>query len=1378
MYAKRMAKSPETLCAFLEASCRNDIFKTAVVVHRPLGKNGQMAKDFVHQILVNRCQSSQQFSPLDLLAIVVYKDQHLLQKVSVLFTDEFLAATFALTDVNTSCGLLRMSLANIPEESSTRVQNAFCGAILQNNSRLDSILPELLPLVLEHNAANVLSTLIEITGVKKIAAICGAELFRKVDSMIRSGMDSVPLWEAYFENFFSQPHTPEELLVEGLWHLEMYAGEEILNDVGSIFYLYAAAHCEIEHPIFEHIHVFAPPEEHRRKHVLRYREMIEARWSQPEVLANFLKKTSLCNPFYVEEVQKNGYKLFESAHETVGYSKLLRLFEARASVSTILTIFFCTELRTNLPLEDVLYLAQRHEVLPDFLNALKAIPFWGVITRRKTRTLLVSPLFFFSTRLHVMDAPYKAMNDINNAGDEQKGLEIEYAIVGFEHGYIKTSLFGRNIQSESWTSEAVSWTDAVEELRNLMQLHKVSDSQLSKLGITKFSLDGFTEENDLNLLTQLILDHPDRLQVFLDVLALCEWNDCFQNENVGLKKSIYDNLVQYYEMVLKLFQTLLASQQNIDSVLDLYFYSIFKAILPLNKLLALADHKILMEHLPNYAIYCRTRAEDSLLCRPVNIRCGAVCQLDSAEGILTTESFAATIEKFSIQDEFASRILLKALQHNEADIKMRGQMFGFLAKNINITERRANILATFPSAENCTYREIAFRMVCVGTAIDLRRSDGAALRRLIEALGDANPFLFQSSSFADRLYWMDFSKKRKYRNGVPEMLDICVLNAETIMDIRNIYLHTNVKFHKRLSDLARLVCRRREDLAEEIPSMFDGIVFHAIADSEGRLCMPWVEPNTLQVDKQYAGMVLRCNLQLNRDGTILVTVLQASRSDEFYDIWNYCRLSGYPPTPEMDISLDQSAIYEDLSNSLRLEEQIKSGTELSLTEFHRITRLFNILLHDPDLITEFFGNRICKLIHYYGTIVSQQEMEALLTELVEKWLKMLPSSKSVYKTFLPNIYWGVLDRYGSTNLGRTFSRLCNNYTDSKNHRAFEKGMDRKAYLRANAALRQKEAQSEEKKPFAEDVQDLKEMPSDENNVEENALPSHRQSVPDAVRAVFPKDMFLQDIVRLKYVFYEPHTLAKNTAEKITGIIRKYQNTVELSEMLKVISELTESFIKQHAQEKGLTNHLISIHECFAECYQTADLSLVLYQQAHQFLNTVTAQMLHNRLMYVNRDLFNRYCTPDEFPTVHEKLTFRQSFELVRESLQRPHALLGCKKITGLIHDYRHTVPQREMVLAAAELTDIFIEQYADDEELIRYLTEIHQNFTDQYESVDLSLILCLQVYQHLCFDEAVRFETWIRASQEFREYADSELLFDYFMRKERIPLWNELYYTT
>ena len=1483
MYAKRMAKSPETLCAFLEESCKNDIFKTAVVVHRPLGKNGQMAKDFVHKILVDRCKSSRNFSPLDLLAIVVYKDQQLLRKVSVICTDEFLAATFALTDINTSCSLLRMSLANIPKESCTRVQNAFCGAILENNSRLDSVLPELLPLVLEHNAANVLSTLIEIAGVKKIAAVCGEELFRKVDSMIRSGMDSVPLWEAYFDNFFSQPHTPEELLVEGLWHLEMYAGEEIFNEVGSVFYLYAAAHCEIGHPIFEHIHVFAPPEEHRRRHVLRYREMIEARWSQPEVLADFLKKTSICNPFYVENVQKNGYKLFESAHEAVGYSKLLRLFEARASVSTILTTFFCTELRTNLPLEDVFYLAQRHEVLPDFLNALKAIPFWGVITKRKPRTLLVSPLFFFSTRLHVMDAPYKAMNDINNAGDEQKGLEIEYVIDGFEQGHIKTSLFGRNSQSESRTSAAVSWTDAVEELRNLLQLPKVSDSQLGKLGITKFLLDGFTEENDLNLLTQLILDHPDRLPVFMDVLALCEWNDCFQNENVGLKKCIYDNLGQYYEMVLKLFETLLAAQQNIDSALDLYFSSVFKAILPLNKLLALTDHKILMEHLPDYTFYCRTRAEDSLLCRPVNIRCGAVCHLERAEGILTTESFAATIEEFSIQDEIASRIVLKALQHNEADIKKRGQMFGYLAKNINITEGRASILATFPSTENCTYREAAFRMVCVGRAIDLRRSDGAALRRLIEALGDANPFRFQSSSFAERLYWMDFSKKSKYRNGVPEMLDICVLNAETIKDIRNIYLHTNVKFHMRLSNLARIVCRRREDLAEALPTMFEGIVFHAIADCEGKLCMPWVEPNTLWVDKQYAGMYLDCNLQLNKDGTILVTVLQASRSEKFYDLWNFCMLSGYRTTPEMRILLNQSEDYDKLLDALKLKD-----ADLDGAGFQNITRLFEKLLHAPNLNEELYFNQICTMIRNYWNVVSQQELESVIADITEKWLQMIPG-KAIYKTYLPNIYASVSDKYGSTSLDRIFSRLCHSYTDIGNAKTFENAMQAINIRRANDAARkadeairkQKEAelaarsseelpgQSEDKNPFDEEIEKLKAMLADENNTTfyikdisslvrsyhtvipkqkmeesiaevteavmqrfprlgnymtklmglhmcflnhylsdslgiilcrqarqylypgiadflderimgEKARPTVFVKDADEVRAAAEKDRFRREFVKLRDIFYHPQTMVKGAAKKISKFIRNYRDIVEAPEMLEAVAELTEAFMKRYEGKKEQISALCDIYVCFAECYQNKDLLLVLCRQGHQYWNEGVAHLLQCQLMYKHKTLFKELCAPDEVPLVDDGLTFSRSLEMVRELLRDPRAFQRdiTRKIANLIRDHSQTVPRQEMLMKAAELTEAFIQRYADDEEIEKYLTEIHESFSVWYESVDLSLVLCLQAYQYLYFGTAVHFETWIRASQEFRKFADPELIFDYFMQKERIPLWNELYYTT
>lgn len=1362
MYARRMEKqSPEALRVFLEVSCENDISKTAAVVHQSLGESEQMARDFVRQILVEHCQSRVCFTHLDVLAIAVYEDHQLLCDASPFFTEQLLTEAFALTDVATSCWLLRMSLKHLPESTCALVRKAFCTSFPTNNSRMDSVLPELLTVLLEYNAADVLSVLIRITGAKKIETLCGSDLFTKVDDMIRSGKDSIPLWEVYFDYFFSQPHTPEELQVDGLWHLEIYASDEFFDDVCSIFFFFAANYYGVDHPIFEHIAGFSPPAEHSRRHTIRYREKVDSLWDQPEVLCRFLTKTSICNPFFIEDVQDRRYTLYASANDPVSYGKLANLFEIHASASTILQIFFSTELRMNLPLEDVFYLAKRYEVLLDFLDTLKVMPFWGMITKQKPHALIVSPLSYYSSRLHVMNMIHKDINNSVFIYDNTKGQEIGYTIVGFDNGYIKTEIYEKTIPTMDQSEEAESWEHAVAELERVLGLPNVPASQLRKLAITKFQLDSFFAENNLNLLTQLILDNPNRLTVFLKMLASCEWNTCFQSDSFILKGSIYDELDHYHDLVLQMFKTLFASRQSITSILDLYFFSIYKVILPLNSLLQLADQKLLLEHLPNYTLYCHIPIEGSSTCRLINIRSSQVCFVDSTEGLLSTEPFAATISAFIVHENITSRITLMPLVFSETGIKERGAMFGYLAKNISISRRRSRIISSFPSAEQCTYRELVFNMACTLSALNLRRSDGKAMRQLLHVLSRANPFAFQRSSFVDRIYLKEFARNRKRRAEVRDTATIMVLNAETIDDVRNLYLNTNIKYHVRLSEWAKLVCQKQEALAELLPSMLENTIFYAIADSRGMLCAPWVEQNTIFVGKQYAGMFLHCHLKLEKNGIIQVKVLQSYGSEEFYDMCNLCRLSGYHSAPEMDIFVDRSTIREKVQAATTyVEADTVSPTENS-PSFAEMTEMFRELLQDQEVHEQSYALQITRLIRKYHTSVSRQEMEAAVAELTEKWLMLLPSAK-VFSRYLLDIYKTVLSKYGATDLGLVFAKQCQRYTSNKYAKFFESSL--------------------------------------------HSVNTQNDAYDEAENALTP---FEREIKQLWERLSSPRNQSVNILKRCGALINNFCNSVPQQEMEVEVAKLAEDYLKKYPANHSAD--ILLLHEYYFRRYKSDSLGRILCQQAHQYMNPSIAVFLENRIMNKDEQQSNNQNASGALPAVGDKPDlsnrldmlpvegdapdfrnvsdsptgetvihdFGKSLAVIQEMLRAPEAQPSgtAHKIIRLIRDHHTTVSLQEMLMTVAELTEEYILRY-DEERIKRNFLRFHESFITHYQSVDLSLILCLQAYEHLEFQSAVDFEMKVRASKLFWRYAETALLLERFMDKERIPLWTELYYAT
>ncbi len=1165
MYANSFGKSyPNAfLSDFMKALCQQDIFKAATVAHNLSDeKLCQTASETVYPILVERCQDPAACTHLDLLAIAIYDDAQLLQQLSPFLTAQQIQDAFAIANATASCQLLRMGLMYLPMEHFTPIRQAFCAFLTQYSSRMDSALSPLIPVLIEYGAVDVLSTLMEYTGIEKVEALYGKELYSDVNHLIMTGKDCVPFWEIFFTRFFAQTRTPEELLEDGLWHIQLYANEDIYYDVCAMFYLYVARHYGVDHPIFDHIGDLEFPEELSRTHILRYRQAVESLWEQPELLSHFLDKTAPCNPLLAEDVQGDGYHFLKKDHDPVAYDRLAHLFEMQTPISTILNIFFSTDLKLRLPLEEMFYLVSRYEIRSEFLAALQNMTFFGRITKQNARSVVLSPYAYFVTKLHVQNTTYQMMEAARN-NDGLKGKDLPYTITGFSRGAIKIALNRNAVLLASGDTRNLSWLEAIVDLENVLSLPHLSENRAKRLAIVDFSLDSIVQNTDLSLLTQLILEHPDKLSLFREIFRFCKWNTSFTVMDSKLPGSVFNALEQYQESAAELFRTLFAAQSDLASVLDFYFTSIYRAILPLDQLLSFADREHLLELLPNYIIYCRRVYAESSICRLSSICCAPICSVSCTEHMNTRDAFPATITDIILQEGSVFRIYLKQYNSSESTAEERGAMFGYLALNIPISERRTKTIATYPSVDQCTPREIMFNMSCMEKAIQLRKSTGKELHILLQTLGDANPFTFQLSPQADGIYLQHFYPDDWRKEAVANAAISIILNASDILAVREFYLHTNMKFHLSIPQLARLVYERRRDLRNDIPNLFGSTVFYGIVDYEGMLWMPWIKQNTLRAGKEYAGMFVLCRLRVNRDRSIQVTVIQAYESDIFDTYRDHCLLAGYEPLAGMGKPTPaQSTIPETPDDS-------------TISPLNRTFAQLSDMLYDPQFEHKEFAKAISKQLRTHKSTVSVEKMEKTVAALTDKWISLYPSSAEIQMSLI-SVLTCYVAHYQSKDLCRIVGQQLQQH------------------------LPNAEAASLKKK--------ISKIPLNQQP------PSPEPAIP-----------FEEALALFEELLYDDTCSAKEFTAPLNKFVRKHRSIIPADEMEAAVANLTKKWIPLYQDDPDLEECLCSIYLSFWGNYHTRSIGTVLCDQARRYLDNSFALNLalqFNHATPADIDLFH------------------------------------------------------------------------------------------------------------------------------------------------------------
>lgn len=1008
----------DAACAFTKALCEHDISKAALVSQRLSGPLAENCLAVIRTELRRRCAEPDSFSSADLLAICEFDDSELFRLVIPSLTPPVISQAFLACSSQSACRLMTMCSRYTEGDVLELCRQEFCTFLNHYDSSGEDALKELLPVLLEHNEVAPLSKLIDTVGVDKLESLCGDAWSSEVDRLIVSGFDSPALWDAYFSVFFREPHTTEELLLRGLWHLQFYAGEETEPEAAASFYLNAAQKLGLDHEIFAYTDCFEAPQSFSRKQSLRYHEALNALWEQPEELVRFIDQTALCNPFSTQVLQEERFTLIRDSQDFQDYNRLSMLFERKMDCAAIVKLFFYTNLKNTLPLEDLLYLSQRHDMLEEMLAELKKLQFSGKVIKYKMGLIVLSPISYHVMALHTLRVPYFVLEHTKGNKQDLKGNNLIYVITGYNKGQIQVEAFLQEQEASEVPRPSKTWESAVNHLTYCLEgprphFPAVGGGTKTLLGV---SVDTFATQYDFGLLIDLMLRHPSKLNGFAELFRQAKWNTTFMPRDLLLPVHFYSDLGKYQDQSILLFKAMFAAGVSYDEILNLYFTSIFKAIVPLDRLLELADREIMLKALLNQTIYLRLRTYDRTLCRPINVSCAPVCMVEDCTGLIPQRAFSAVVTDYTIVGGVVSRIMLKNQTVSTLSLKDRGALFGYLALNEPIGKRKRYIISQLPEVDSYDSREMVFNLQCMEEAILLRRADGDALSKLLCAMGRKNPFTFQINVRAEVSYLGRLRSDTRKKSVTNAMISM-ILNAASIQDIGNIYLNTSAKYYLLIPELISLIKGRRPELAPLISELFGGIQFQCTADSQGYLWSPLLGQSTVRVGQSYAGLLLTCEVQTEESG-VTVQVMSAQESDDCLHPMALCLLTGYRVndaiTPYLIDALLKSGVAGDdeemIRNTLQKEDSLRrllvrtiGKQNLSLLhgsdqteEMNAQMEQFRQMLTEEDFDMKFFKKQVAGMIRNCSGGVSMDAMENALADLSEELMQRFPDPEILF----------------------------------------------------------------------------------------------------------------------------------------------------------------------------------------------------------------------------------------------------------------------------------------------------------------------------------------------------------------------------------------------
>lgn len=903
------------------SACEADIFKIASAASILSDELKQYCEKIILQKLSAKCKNNSQITVLDLLAVLEYDEQTLFNDIVEKLSENMIIEAFSIATSKNACRFMRMYCENRENKFFNLCKTQFCDFLNRYDTSADAELTLLLPFVLQNDCIVVASKLISVLGSERLRELYEGDFDSEIKNMLVSNCQSIEIWDAFLNGFFAVPHTNEEILYDGLWFVQLNVNENLESLILMAFFLYLAKNYTFKHPIFEYVGSVEVPTIVYKKYMRMLEEQLRNLWGEPEELLGFLKIFEVCNPFS-EEMISHGRELLinnDRAESSDDYYLLEQLFVLGADSEAIVYIFFNTFLKLQLKIEDMFHLAHKYGIYEELIEVVRQMVFTGTIDKYHVSALVISPESYYTLSHHSMIVHHSRLEYIMkingiNKGEQLKNQKIEYYIYSCVDNRLRIGLYVPQKEKEELEYDPQVWIDSVnkldKQLENAVAMKNILKNQSQS---SDFSCELFADKYDFSLFTDLILKHIDKLEQILQLLSVVKWNIMFQMDDISLPSRYYCDFAKYKDAAISLFKKLFEAEYSINLIFDLYFKSIYKAIVPFHEFILMTDKEKMLEALQEKIIYCKLLdGERRHKCRLMNINCAPVCVFLNSDLLEDGRRVPSRCVNYKIYDGVLGRIFFVDASKEILSPDARGELFGYITKNLPLNRIKLERIALLPDAENLDMREMKFNLELMALAINFRRNSGEEMLKLIRAFGTKNPYDFQQNTRIDVLYLLRCYPECNEKELKNQAIQL-VLNTDSAKEMAEIYFNSNLKYHIDLQRFAAMVSDRKIELQSQLQSMLEDYEFECGVDKDGYLLSYLLPQYSVNVGRQYALKTVKCKFEI--DGNLIsAEVLSAEDGIGILDTVLICGMSGYNTTdilPHLQGFLKQYGKFDD-----------------------------------------------------------------------------------------------------------------------------------------------------------------------------------------------------------------------------------------------------------------------------------------------------------------------------------------------------------------------------------------------------------------------------------------------------------------------------------
>jgi hypothetical protein len=686
-----------------------------------------------------------------------------------------------------------------------QIEEHFCSKYMVFDSINSEELHVLVNVLIDYDRIRSISAICQVIGESTLVKICSIDIYEVYRYAIICGITTDYIWYQYIDYLLEDYNTYDELLYEVIGFIELFQ-EGYDNDLLIYSLFQIALKKGLDHKVLEHVNQYCELEYFSNKTINVFKEIITNNLSRPYELEKFLKTIETCNPYLYSNprFENEKYRIKRASENFEHYTILQMLFMKKCAPETIVNLFFNSFFVFEMPLQDLFFLAQQYEILPEILSIINKLEFVGIVKKIKKDTLIVAPIEYFSIDYHQIYA------EVGGRLEENK--EVEYIIKNYIDGVIQVEYKENNLEISKIKDV---WANCLSTITNGLQSYAENKSLKKKYlnkvaNFSNFNADFFENILDLN---ELILIFEENINYFPAIVNISEnlsWNLLFAKENtVGLSQRYFRIFKKYLIESIAFFSKIKVREDNSTFITFFYLHSIFKVIIPLEVFLNIYkgdELKYIKQSFQKCEIYCRIHQinDTEIKIRAINILCyssavildGVTSELVEKDVVVKTRFKQFDKEKNKINFEFITDSI-----ESEGD-------FSYIAMNNLLGGIRINNIKSLPDSDSI--KDLRAVVYCLEDAVYLRRNNVYEVVELLSLLNNSNPFRDRFFDFRSCYVYLEAVKEEK-RFRTKEVFTSIILNANHISDILNIYYNTHIKYIIPIDHLVNELQKRKKD---------------------------------------------------------------------------------------------------------------------------------------------------------------------------------------------------------------------------------------------------------------------------------------------------------------------------------------------------------------------------------------------------------------------------------------------------------------------------------------------------------------------------------------------------------------------------------------